>query len=183
MAPSLSSRDVVLYITDRLSRRLNILDSGFQSFFFFWSKHNLQKQEQTVTQSVKKHSVEFLHSLATMPSKGRFNANRTSLASSLDRKVEAIVRRFAEEKSKEENITTQRSLRLPLAQIYQYVQGADPSFQRMKKPQLEKSVDKALAVLNAEEDEEDASFDSDFEGLQEDTLMEVKVSHILQAQT
>jgi len=118
-----------------------------------------------------------------MPSKGRFNANRNSLASSFDRKVEALVRRFAEEKSREENITTQRSLRLPLAQIYQYVQNADSSFQRTKKPQLEKSVDKALAVLNAEEDDEqDASFDSDFEGLQEETLMEVKVSGTSEAQ-
>lgn len=119
-----------------------------------------------------------------MPSKGRFNGSRNSLASSFDRKVEALVRRFAEEKSREENITTQRSLRLPLAQIYQYVQSADPSFQRMKKPQLEKSVDKALAVLNAEEeeDEQDASFDSDFEGLQEETLMEVKVGYISKAQ-
>lgn len=129
------------------------------------------KQYSTVHQHLYVEGLTII-----MPSKGRFNPNRASISSGLDRKVETYVRRLVEERSTEKNGTDDRAVRLPVSQVYQYVQGADPSFQRIKKQQLEKSIDKALALLKAEEDDEgDVSFDSDFEGLQEDMLMEVKV--------
>lgn len=103
--------------------------------------------------------------------------SRQSLTKGLERKVLAIVRRYIDELSvAEEN---NGSLRLSVSKVYQYV-ITDGSVPRQKKQNLEKMIEKALDTIRDEEAEAD-SLDSDlseFEGLNEEGLMEPKVPQI-----
>ncbi|KAL7273018.1 Ribosome biogenesis ATPase rix7, partial [Rhizina undulata] len=109
-----------------------------------------------------------------MPLKPRSFARNNSLSKSLDNKVLAVVRRYVDEKSAEQE-DSGGSLRLSVSAIYQYV-IADGSVPRQKKQNIEKAIQRAIEVLRNEgtESEEATEIDSDFEGLNEEGLMEPK---------
>jgi ribosome biogenesis ATPase len=74
------------------------------------------------------------------------------------------VRRFVEEQATDEPV-----LQLRLSAIYAYIAN-DPSIARQKKAHIEKSIERALDVIR-EEDADDDELDSEFDGLDEDSLM------------
>ena len=101
--------------------------------------------------------------------------HRHSITKGLERKVLAIVRRYINELSASEQING--SLRLSVSKVYQYV-AADGGVPRQKKQNLERMIEKALFVIQEEEEGGGSSsddLDSEFEGLNEEGLMEPKV--------
>lgn len=104
--------------------------------------------------------------------------HRQSLSKTLENKVLTIVRRYVGDlaASEEQNGAGSGELRLSVSKLYQYV-VADGSVARQKKQNLERMIEKAIEVLRVEgeDDDEDAEIDSDFEGLNEEGLMEPKV--------
>ncbi|PWW74048.1 AAA-domain-containing protein [Tuber magnatum] len=104
--------------------------------------------------------------------------NRQSLTKGLERKVLAIIRRYIDELS----VAGENggSLRLSVSQVYQYI-TTDGSVPRQKKQNLEKMIEKALDTIRDEEAESDSldSGLSEFEGLNEEGLMEPKESNTM----
>ena len=104
-----------------------------------------------------------------------FNAkrpkNRQSLTNSLDTKILNYVREH-----------TQPPLDLVgvpgVPQLYRLLQERDAQLRRMKKVQLESAIQHALNIIQKEIvlDSDDESLDSDFEGLEDLNLVEVKVN-------
>lgn len=98
---------------------------------------------------------------------------RQSLSKSLENKVLVLVRRYADDLAVSEE---QENVRLSVSKLYQYV-VADGSVPRQKKAGLEKMIERAIDVLReeGEDEDEEAEIDSDFEGLNEQGLMDPKV--------
>lgn len=86
-----------------------------------------------------------------------------SLAKALDTKILALVRRYVEEQATPDEPV----LQLRLSAIYAYIAN-DPAIARQKKSNIEKAIERALDVIREEDDDE---LDSEFEGLDEDSLM------------
>jgi hypothetical protein len=65
-----------------------------------------------------------------------------------------------------------------IPQLYRLLQERDAQLRRMKKVQLESSIQRALNILQNRIvlDSDDESLDSDFEGLEDLNLVEVKVN-------
>lgn len=63
-------------------------------------------------------------------------------------------------------------------QLYTLLQERDPQLRRIKKPQLDLSIQRALNIIQKEDriDSEDDLLDSDFDGLEDLNLVEVKVN-------
>lgn len=99
---------------------------------------------------------------------------RQSLSRNLENKVLAIVRRYVDDLTVSQE---QENIRLSVPKLYQYV-IADGGVPRQKKANLERMIEKAIEVLREEgegDDDEENEIDSDFEGLNEEGLMEPKV--------
>lgn len=98
---------------------------------------------------------------------------RQSLSKGLENKVLALVRRYVDDLALSEE---QENVRLSVSKLYQYV-VTDGSIPRQKKANLERMIEKAIDVLReeGEGEDEEAELDSDFEGLNEEGLMEPKV--------
>ncbi|KAI5809637.1 ribosome biogenesis ATPase RIX7 [Peziza echinospora] len=105
-------------------------------------------------------------------------AKPRSLTASLDGKILAIVRLYIENKIDEGDTSVfhKGSLRLSVSQLSQYVTAVgDSSLQRTKKSVVERSIEKAIIVINNERGtEEEGAEDSDLEGVQIADLIEVK---------
>ncbi|OLL22920.1 putative AAA domain-containing protein [Neolecta irregularis DAH-3] len=97
-------------------------------------------------------------------------ATSTTLTGVLDTKIMAKIHELEEyETSKNSNDS------LTVSRIYQYLQESDHAFRRMKKSILEKSIGRILTSFQGEfNEEEPISLDSDFEGLEEQDLVQVK---------
>jgi len=69
---------------------------------------------------------------------------------------------------------------LGVSQLYNLLQAQDSQLRRLKKVQLEASIQRALNILRTEIviDSDGESFDSDFEGIEDLNLVEVKVLNI-----
>lgn len=97
---------------------------------------------------------------------------RQSLSRSLENKVLVIVRRYVDIVASQEQ---EGDMRLSVSKLYKYV-VADGGVPRQKKANLERMIEKAVEVIQEEgEDDEENEIDSDFEGLNEEGLMEPKV--------
>lgn len=97
--------------------------------------------------------------------------NHQSLTDRLNAKILKLIR--------EQTQYPLNSKTLPgVQQLYTLLQEIDPQIRRLKKPQIELSIQRALAVLQKEDvvDSEEDIFDSDFEGLEDLNLVEVKVN-------
>lgn len=98
---------------------------------------------------------------------------RQSLSRSLENKVLVIVRRYVDDLAASQE--QEGDVRLSVSKLYKYV-VADGGVPRQKKASLERMIEKAVEVLREEgEDDEENEIDSDFEGLNEEGLMEPKV--------
>lgn len=97
---------------------------------------------------------------------------RQSLSRNLANKVLVLVRRYVDDLAVSQE---QENVRLSVSKLYQYV-IADGGVPRQKKANLEKMIERAIEVLREEgEDYEENEIDSDFEGLNEEGLMEPRV--------
>lgn len=98
---------------------------------------------------------------------------RQSLSRSLENKVLVIVRRYVNDLAASQE--QEGDVRLSVSKLYKYI-VADGGVPRQKKANLERMIEKAVEVLQEEgEDDEENEIDSDFEGLNEEGLMEPKV--------
>jgi hypothetical protein len=100
-----------------------------------------------------------------------------SLSNSLDSKILNYVREFTQVQL--DSATPSKPL--GVAQLYNLLQERDGQLRRMKKVQLEVSIQRALNTLRSEIviDSDGETFDSDFEGIEDLNLVPVKVhSHL-----
>jgi hypothetical protein len=115
-------------------------------------------------------------------SSGMFNAkrpkNRQSLTNNLETKILNYVREHTQPPLDSAGVPG-------ISQLYRLLQERDAQLRRMKKAQLESSIQRALNILQNEIvlDSDDESLDSDFEGLEDLNLVEVKVNGIWTALT
>jgi hypothetical protein len=107
-------------------------------------------------------------------STGMFNPKkprgRQTLTSGLDNKILNYVREHTQ--------LALDSAEVPgIPQLYRLLQERDGQLRRMKKLQLEASIQRALNIIQQEIvlDSDDDSFDSEFEGIEDLNLVEVKV--------
>ena len=100
-----------------------------------------------------------------------------SLSNSLDSKILNYVREFTQVQL--DSATPSKPL--GVTQLYNVLQERDGQLRRMKKVQLEASIQKALNTLRSEIviDSDGETFDSDFEGIEDLNLVEVKVNPYL----
>src|SRR5438046_10179783 len=100
-----------------------------------------------------------------------------SLSNSLDSKILNYVREFTQVQL--DSATPSKPL--GVIQLYNLLQERDGQLRRMKKVQLEASIQKALNTLRSEIviDSDGETFDSDFEGIEDLNLVEVKVNPYL----
>jgi hypothetical protein len=107
-------------------------------------------------------------------STGMFNAKkprgRQTLTSGLDTKILNYVREHTQ-------LALDSAGVLAVPQLYRLLQERDGQLRRMKKLQLESSIQRALNIIQQEIvlDSDDDSFDSEFEGIEDLNLVEVKV--------
>jgi hypothetical protein len=95
---------------------------------------------------------------------------RQTLTSGLDNKILNYVREHTQ--------LALDSAEVPgIPQLYRLLQERDGQLRRMKKLQLEASIQRALNIIQQEIvlDSDDDSFDSEFEGIEDLNLVEVKV--------
>ena len=107
------------------------------------------------------------------PSK-KLQGNRNTISKGLDSKILNYVREFTQDQLD----NTNPSKRFGVPQLYTILQERDASLRRVKKIQLESSIQRALGILQSEIviDSDGESFDSDFEGIEDLNLVPVKVS-------
>jgi hypothetical protein len=103
----------------------------------------------------------------------KVQGNRNSLSKGLDTRILSLVREFTQVQQD----TASPSKRLGVPQLYTLLQDRDAQLRRVKKIQLESSIQRALDILQSEIviDSDGESFDSDFEGIEDLDLMQVKV--------
>jgi hypothetical protein len=104
----------------------------------------------------------------------KVQGSRNSLSRGLDSRILNLVREFTQVQQD----TASQSKRLGVPQLYTLLQDRDAQLRRVKKIQLESSIQRALNILQSEIviDSDAESFDSDFEGIEDLDLMVVKVS-------
>ena len=95
------------------------------------------------------------------------------MTGSLDSKILGYVREHTQLQL--DSASDAKSLGVP--QLYNLLQAQDGQLRRLKKIQLEASIQRALNILRTEIviDSDGESFDSDFEGIEDLNLVEVKV--------
>jgi hypothetical protein len=103
----------------------------------------------------------------------RRHRDHRPLSSNLDSKILNYVREFTQVQL--DSATPQKPF--GVTQLYNLLQERDAQLRRMKKVQLEASIQRALNILRSEIviGSEDETFDSDFEGIDDMNLVEVKV--------
>jgi hypothetical protein len=103
----------------------------------------------------------------------KVQASRNSLGKGLDSKILNYVREF----NQVQLDSASGGKRPGVLQLYTLLQERDAQLRRVKKVQLEASIQRALGILQSEIviDSEGESFDSDFEGIEDLNLIEVKV--------
>ena len=104
---------------------------------------------------------------------GKKHRDHRSLSNNLDSKILNHVREFTQVQLD----SASPSKPLGVTQLYNLLQERDGQLRRMKKVQLEASIQRALNILRSEIviDSDGETFDSDFEGIEELNLVEVKV--------
>ena len=104
---------------------------------------------------------------------GKKAKGHRSLTGSLDSKILGYVREHTQLQL--DSASDAKSLGVP--QLYNLLQAQDGQLRRLKKIQLEASIQRALNILRTEIviDSDGESFDSDFEGIEDLNLVEVKV--------
>jgi len=104
---------------------------------------------------------------------GKKAKGHRSLTISLDDKILSYVREHTQ--GQPESTSDAKPLAVP--QLYNLLQAQDGRLRRLKKVQLEASIQRALNILRNEIviDSDGESFDSDFEGIEDLNLVEVKV--------
>ena len=110
-------------------------------------------------------------------SPGKKHRDHRSLSNSLDSKILNHVREFTQVQL--DSATPSKPI--GVTQLYNLLQERDGQLRRMKKVQLEASIQRALNILRSEIviDSDGETFDSDFEGIDDLNLVEVKVhSHL-----
>jgi hypothetical protein len=107
---------------------------------------------------------------------GKKAKGHRSLTGSLDSKILGYVREHTQVQL--DSASDAKSLGVP--QLYNLLQAQDGQLRRLKKIQLEASIQRALNILRTEIviDSDGESFDSDFEGIEDLNLVEVKVSTV-----
>jgi hypothetical protein len=98
-----------------------------------------------------------------------------SLANGLDSKILSYVQQLRKLDS------SRPSKSLGVTELYDLLQQRDTQLRRIKKVQLEQSIQRALDILRAIDEDGDESFDSSFEGIEDLNLVEVKVPPSLPA--
>jgi len=84
-----------------------------------------------------------------------------------------VVLKLADEQAQLEN-----GKRLTASTVYDSIKHSKSSLKRRSKKLLEDSIDRALLVLQDEQNDSD-SFDGDFEGLEEDISPQLKVGSLI----
>jgi hypothetical protein len=104
---------------------------------------------------------------------GKKHRDHRSLSNNLDSKILNHVREVTQVQLDAAN----PSKSFGVTQLYNLLQERDSQLRRMKKVQLEASIQRALNILRSEIviDSDGEAFDSDFEGIEELNLVEVKV--------
>lgn len=104
---------------------------------------------------------------------GKKAKGHRSLTVGLDDKILSYVR--AHTQGQPDSTGDAKPLAVP--QLYNLLQAQDGQLRRLKKVQLEASIQRALNILRNEIviDSDGESFDSDFEGIEDLNLVEVKV--------
>jgi len=106
---------------------------------------------------------------------GRKNREHRSLSSNIDTKVLEHVREFSQAHLDSSNPL--RHQPLSVSHLYSLLQERDVQLRRLKKVQLEASIQRAQAILRSDavSDMSEGELDSDFEGMDSLDLVEVKV--------
>lgn len=142
---------------------------------FPWSANHrqppLDDRQNFVTDSRWSAEVE-LAFVRMFPGK-KVQASRNSLGKGLDSKILNYVREF----NQVQLDSASGAKRPGVLQLYNLLQERDAQLRRVKKVQLEASIQRALGILQSEIviDSDGESFDSDFEGIEDLNLIEVKV--------
>lgn len=108
---------------------------------------------------------------------GKKHRDHRSLSNSIDSKILHYVREFTQVQLDSPN----QSKLLGVTQLYNLLQERDGQLRRLKKVQLEASIQRALDILRSEiviDSDDGETFDSDFEGIEDLTMVEVKVSFL-----
>lgn len=106
---------------------------------------------------------------------GKKNREHRSLSNNIDVKILSYVRELTQAQLDSPNL----SKSLGVTQLYNLLQERDGQLRRLKKVQLEASIQRALNILRSEiviDSDNDETFDSDFEGIEDLNLVEVKVN-------
>jgi hypothetical protein len=101
-----------------------------------------------------------------------------TLSNTIDTKVLGYVREFTQAHLDASN--EQRTQPLAVSTLYTLVQERDVQLRRLKKLQLEASIQRAQGILQEEavSDEDEPELDSDFEGMDLADLVQVKVRNL-----
>jgi hypothetical protein len=104
---------------------------------------------------------------------GRKPKGQRSLTDHLNSRILNYVREFSQ--IQQDSSTAQKPL--GVSQLYHLLQERDVQLRRLKKVQLEAAIQQALNILDSEIviDSDDEALDSDFEGLEDLNLVDVKV--------
>lgn len=104
---------------------------------------------------------------------GRKAKGHRSLTNNLDSKILNYVREHTQVQLDSANAAKP----LGVSQLYNLLQAQDGQLRRLKKVQLEASIQRSLNILRNEIvlDSDGESFDSDFQGMEDLNLVEVKV--------
>jgi hypothetical protein len=116
------------------------------------------------------------HSVPKRPTmfSGKKHRDHRSLSNNIDSKILNYVREFTQVQLDSPN----PSKTLGVTQLYNLCQERDGQLRRLKKVQLEASIQRALNILQSEiviDSGDGETFDSDFEGIEDLNLVEVKV--------
>jgi len=110
---------------------------------------------------------------------GRRPKGQRSLTGNLNSKILNYVREFTQ--VQQDSATPQKTL--GVSQLYSLLQERDVQLRRLKKVQLEAAIQQAMNILQSEividSDDDNDALDSDFEGLEDLNLVEVKVGQAI----
>ena len=112
-------------------------------------------------------------------STGGRNRQHRSLSNNIDTKVLEHVREFSQAHLDSSNPSRHQTL--SVSHLYSLLQERDVQLRRLKKVQLEASIQRAQTILRSEtvSYSSDTGLDSDFEGMEGLDLVEVKVLDLL----
>lgn len=124
-----------------------------------------------ISNGILKPGHDHLKNLPPKDEMGPRPRSGNSLERQRDEKVLRIVRRYVDE---QRSINEGDEIALRVSELYNYVH-ADGGVPRQSKQNICKSIERAVEVIKKEWDDEEGDMDSEFEGLEQDGLMEVKV--------